>query len=145
MAGAPPRIERAMHEQGIGTLVLSNPCNPTGATIAGDELARLVALGRERRLLLMLDEFYSHFIYSRGADGRWGPGAGPLSAAAHVEDVERDPVLILDGLTKNHRYPGWRVGWIVGPSAMIETINRVASALDGGPSRVAQRFALKAP
>ena len=52
-----------------------------------------------------------------------------------TDDVEQDPVIVFDGLTKSFRYPGWRVGWAVGPSAMIETMARTASAIDGGPSR----------
>jgi aspartate/methionine/tyrosine aminotransferase len=59
-----------------------------------------------------------------------------------VEDVEEDPVLLVDGLTKSFRYPGWRVGWAVGPSAWIETLGRAASALDGGPSVPVQHAAI---
>jgi hypothetical protein len=140
----PDRMAAAVDEHGLGAFVLSNPCNPTGGTIAGDELKQIVAMARERDMLFLLDEFYSHFIYAKGADGVWGPGAGPVSGAAYIEDVETDPVLLFDGLTKNHRYPGWRVGWIAGPAEMIETINRVGSSLDGGPSRLAQRAALAA-
>jgi hypothetical protein len=140
----PGQFERAVVDQGLSAFILSNPCNPTGRVLAGAELQRLVAIARERRVLLLMDEFYSHFIYARGADGTWGPGAGPVSSAACVQDVERDPVLIFDGLTKCFRYPGWRVGWVTGPSALVETIARVASALDGGPSRIAQRAALQA-
>ena len=40
--------------------------------------SQLNALARERRGTLLMDEFYSHFIYT--ADGR--PGAGPVSSAA---------------------------------------------------------------
>ncbi len=138
------QFERAVDEHGLAAFLLSNPCNPTGQVVAGERLARLVGAARQRGCTLLLDEFYSHFIYERLADGRCGPGAGPVSAAAFVEDVERDPVLLFDGLTKNHRYPGWRVGWMVGPARLVETIERVASALDGGPSRIAQRAALAA-
>ena len=28
----------------------------------------------------------------------------------------------MDGLTKNWRYPGWRVTWTVGPKRVIESI-----------------------
>ncbi len=134
----PVRFAAETREKGLAALVLSNPCNPTGNVIVGDELAALVALSRSHDLTLVLDEFYSHFIYT--PDGR--PGDGPVSGAAYVEDVERDPVLLIDGLTKSYRYPGWRVGWAVGPSAMIETLARTASSIDGGPSRIAQRAAL---
>jgi aspartate/methionine/tyrosine aminotransferase len=97
-----------------------------------------VKLSREKRTTLILDEFYSHFIYTPAGK----PGAGPISGAPFIEDVERDPVLLIDGLTKSFRYPGWRVGWAVGPSAMIESLARTASSIDGGPSRIAQRAAI---
>ena len=138
----PAMFERVASDAGLSALLVSNPCNPTGRVIAGEDLARMVGIARRTGTTLLLDEFYSHFIYKRGPDGTWGPGDGPVSAAEHVEDIERDPVLLFDGLTKNHRYPGWRVGWVVGPAALVEVIGRVASSMDGGPSRIAQRAAL---
>jgi len=134
------RMEEEVRDRGLSAIVLSNPCNPTGNLIQGRELARLVALARDRNVTLLLDEFYSHFIYTK--DGR--PAEGPVSGAEYVEDVERDPVILFDGLTKSFRYPGWRLGWAIGPSAMIETMARTASSIDGGPSRIAQRAALQA-
>jgi aspartate/methionine/tyrosine aminotransferase len=136
-------LERAAREQGLGAFLFSNPCNPTGALVEGDELARYVELARATGMALLSDEFYSHFIYRPDGAGSYVPGEGPVSSAAHVEDVERDPVMIFDGLTKNYRYPGWRIGWVVGPSHMVETTARTGSALDGGPSRLSQRAALK--
>jgi hypothetical protein len=138
------QFEQAVTDAGLSALILSNPCNPTGKVIKGAELQSMLETGRKHDCLLLMDEFYSHFIYEQGADGEWGPGDGPISMAALVDDVESDPVLIFDGLTKNHRYPGWRVGWIIGPKHQVQTVERVASALDGGPSRVTQRAALMA-
>jgi aspartate/methionine/tyrosine aminotransferase len=137
---SPERLERAVKEDGIVAHVLSNPCNPTGQVVKGDALAEYVRIAREGPLTLIADEFYSHFIYTPEGE----PGEGPVSAAAHVEDVDRDPVLLIDGLTKGFRYPGWRVGWAVGPKAMIETLGRAASAIDGGPPQPIQRMALQA-
>jgi aspartate/methionine/tyrosine aminotransferase len=131
-------LEREVGNKHLEAFVLSNPCNPTGCVVRGGELEQYVGIARERRMTLTLDEFYSHFIYKR--DGL--PGDGPVSGAAYVEDVDRDPVLLIDGLTKSFRYPGWRVGWAVGPPAMIETLGCAASAIDGGPSQPMQRAAL---
>ncbi len=133
----PETFRRHVIEHDLGAFVFSNPCNPTGQVVAGDDLAAYVATAREQDCALVADEFYSHFIYT--PEG--GPGAGPVSAARYVEDVEADPVLIVDGLTKGFRYPGWRLGWAVGPSAWIDTLGRAASAIDGGPSRPIQRAA----
>ena len=136
----PARFEKEVAEQGLGAFVLSNPCNPTGALLEGDVLERFVAIARRYDVTLLLDEFYSHFIYTAGGE----PAPGPVSAAPFIEDVNREPVILFDGLTKGYRYPGWRVGWALGPPAIVESLARTASALDGGPSRIAQRAAIEA-
>jgi aspartate/methionine/tyrosine aminotransferase len=46
--------------------------------------------------------------------------------------VNEDDVLIIDGLTKRFRLPGWRIAWIIGPKAFIEAIGSCGSYLDGG-------------
>jgi N-succinyldiaminopimelate aminotransferase len=124
--------------KGLAALLLSNPCNPTGRTLAGSELAAWVATCRALDCSLMLDEFYSHYIWSE-------PDGKPqriVSAAAHVEDVDKDPVVIFDGLTKNWRYPGLRISWTVGPKRVIDAVASAGSFLDGGGSRPAQLAAV---
>jgi aspartate/methionine/tyrosine aminotransferase len=130
---APERLGREMAGNGLGALLVSNPCNPTGRVIRDRELSDWLALARAGNVTLLLDEYYSHFVWN---------GPAPVSAAAAVEDVDRDPVLLFDGLTKNFRYPGWRVGWTIGPRRMIEALTAAGSALDGGASRWEQRAVL---
>jgi aspartate/methionine/tyrosine aminotransferase len=132
----PGDLDRRVEREGLDALLISNPCNPTGVVIRGDDLCAWVDIARRRRCTLLMDEFYSHFFY--------GTPAGPVSTAAHVDDVNEDPVVIFDGLTKCFRYPGWRVGWIVAPKHVIHTITASGSFLDGGPSRPIQRAALQA-
>lgn len=129
-----------IHQERVNCFVFSNPCNPTGEVIQGETLKRYVEIARKENCLLGCDEFYSHFIYND--DGT--PAQGPVSALEFVEDVENDPVVVFDGLTKSYRYPGWRAGWAVGPKHIIEQMNRAASAVDGGPSMLTQRAALEA-
>ncbi|MBI3818309.1 MAG: pyridoxal phosphate-dependent aminotransferase [Planctomycetes bacterium] len=136
----PERFESEVVEKGLSAFVISNPCNPTGNVIAGGALRQMIEIARRRAVTLVLDEFYSHFIYTK--DGK--AGDGPVSGAPFVENPERDPILLIDGLTKSFRYPGWRIGWVMGPSAMMESLSRTASSIDGGPSRIAQRAALEA-
>ncbi len=61
------RLEQELSERDLGAFIISNPCNPTGALLEGDELERWIAIARRFELSLLLDEFYSHFIYK--ADG----------------------------------------------------------------------------
>lgn len=137
-------IARAVHDAGLRALLMSNPRNPTGEVLAGIELAALVQAFRERHAALLIDEFYSHYIYEPNVHGSFGPAHRPVSAAEYVDDVDNDQVLIFDGLTKNARYPGWRLGWVVGPRDAIGVIERVGQAMDGGASQVVQRAALAA-
>ena len=122
--------------RGLSAILLSNPCNPTGSLLAGDALKSWVETAAELDCTLMFDEFYSHYLYS-------SPGRVAVSAAEFVEDVNSDPVVVLDGLTKNWRYPGFRVSWTLGPRPIIEAVSSAGSFLDGGCSRPMQRAALE--
>jgi hypothetical protein len=128
------QLRREVTGRGLGGILMSNPCNPTGKLVRGDELADWVSIARELDCTLMLDEFYSHYI--------WQGDEPIVSAARYVEDVDRDPIVIFDGLTKNWRYPGWRVTWTVGPKKVIEAITSAGSFLDGGGSAPMQRAAI---
>lgn len=136
----PARLAKVMAAKKLQAFLIGNPCNPTGDLIQGADLKAYLAAARKNKCTLVMDESYSHFIYEE--DG--APGSGPVSTAAYVRNVEKDPVLIVDGLSKNFRYPGWRLSWVVGPSSVIENLERVATGFDGGPSLPAQRLAIKA-
>jgi hypothetical protein len=128
------QLRRELMGRGLSAILMSNPCNPTGKLIAGEELRAWVGLAREFDCALLVDEFYSHYVWK---------GDEPIaSAAAFVEDVDRDPVVLFDGLTKNWRYPGWRVCWTVGPKKVVTALGSAGSFLDGGPSRPMQRAAI---
>ncbi len=132
-------LRREVLGRGLSAILASNPANPTGKVIGGRDLDDWVGQARELDCALIFDEFYSHYI--------WRPdlvAQGAIETAArYVEDVDRDPVVILDGLTKNWRYPGWRVTWTVAPKRVIEGVVSAGSFLDGGGSRPLQRKAVE--
>jgi aspartate/methionine/tyrosine aminotransferase len=72
----------------------------------------------------------------------WTGDQSIISAARYVEDVDEDPIVVFDGLTKNWRYPGFRVSWIVGPKRVIESAASAGSFLDGGGVAPMQRAAI---
>ena len=130
-------LSREVQGRGLSALLFSNPCNPTGKLVAGEELQRWVHVAKDLDCTLLLDEFYSHYIYRSRA------GQLPIeSAARYVEDVDRDPVVLFDGFTKNWRYPGWRVTWAIGPKSIMDRFASAGSFLDGGGSKPLQRAAL---
>jgi N-succinyldiaminopimelate aminotransferase len=126
-------LEREIVGRGLSAVLISNPGNPTGHVIKGKALSDWIEVGRRRHCALIFDEFYSHYV--------WGKETS-ISAAEFVEDVNQDPVVIIDGLTKNWRYSGWRIAWTVGPKEIIESVVSAASFLDGGASRPMQKAAI---
>lgn len=131
------QLEEEIVSRGLGAVLLSNPNNPTGQAIHGPELERYVEVGRRQRCALIFDEFYSHYLYDAAAlEGV------SLSAAKHVEDVDKEMVIVVDGLTKNWRYPGLRISWTIGPKAIIQRIASAGSFLDGGAAHPVQKAAI---
>ena len=135
-AFGPEELAREIEGRGLGALLLSNPCNPTGKVIQGEELKGWVDTARELDCAMLSDEFYGSYVWQGIHQG------DSVSAARYVEDVNTDPVVLFNGLTKNWRYPGWRVSWAVGPEAVISAITSAGSFLDGGGSRPLQRAAV---
>ncbi|KAL7423127.1 hypothetical protein Q5752_002427 [Cryptotrichosporon argae] len=131
------QLKREIKNMSLNVIVASNPRNPTGQVIAGDDLRDLVHLSR-KKATIVLDEFYSWYQYP---DDEKDLGKS-VSGAAYVEDVDEDPVILIDGLTKGFRLPGWRVCWVVGPKNLISAISQSGSFLDGGASHPMQRAAI---
>jgi len=106
-------------------ILTSNPRNPTGHQLEAKELAHIQDICRDRATLIF-DEFYTGYNYATGCDGT------TFSAASNITDVDLDDVLLIDGLTKRFRLPGWRVAWIVGPKEFVKALASCGSYLDGG-------------
>jgi len=133
------QVKKDIQTQGLAVLIASNPRNPTGQVIQGKDLEDLVNLGREQHISLVLDEFYSWYIYHEDEKDV----GKPVSSAAYVNDVNDDSVVIIDGLTKNWRLPGWRICWVVGPKNLITALSQSGSYLDGGANHPLQLAAIK--
>src|SRR3954466_13903422 len=90
-------LRREVMGRGLSAILISNPSNPTGKVIGGQDLADWVATARELDCSLIFDEFYSHYVWrpdlvSQGAASTIdGSTSGPVETAArYVENVDRD-------------------------------------------------------
>jgi len=131
------QTKKDIQTQGLAVILASNPRNPTGQVIKGHDLKELVSLGREGTTVI-LDEFYSWYIYPEN-NHDYGKS---ISSAKYVEDVNDDSVIIIDGLTKNWRLPGWRVCWVIGPKNLVTALSQSGSFLDGGANHPLQLAAI---
>merc|ERR1712032_1116177 len=91
--------------RGIGAVLMSNPANPTGQSIEGDDLKEYVKIARQNEMTIIMDEFYSHYYYDGDAVDPADGGADDdsnwpktVSSAKYIDDVNTDPILIINGL-----------------------------------------------
>ncbi len=113
-------------------VLLASPSNPTGTSIAPDELRGIVAAVRERGGFAIVDEIYNGLRYN----GLRYDGA-PFSAASLGEDV-----LVVNSFSKYFNMTGWRLGWLVVPEALVAPIEKLAQNLFICASSLAQHAAL---
>ena len=89
-------------------IIVCNPNNPTGARFESDALDRIAATAARSGAWVLSDEIY------RGAelDGR----ETPTMWGRH------ERVVVTSGLSKAYGLPGLRIGWAVGPPALIAAL-----------------------
>ncbi|MEM7474445.1 MAG: aminotransferase class I/II-fold pyridoxal phosphate-dependent enzyme [Planctomycetota bacterium] len=88
-------------------ILFNSPGNPTGVATSKEEVIGLAKLSAEKNVALLSDEIYSQFVYD-----------GEL-----VTPADYNPnTIVIDGFSKSHAMTGWRVGWVHGPSVVIQTM-----------------------
>ena len=113
-------------------VMLASPSNPTGTSIAPDELQRLHSLVHSRGGITFIDEIYLGLSY----DEHFG-----RSALAMPGDLGQS-VISINSFSKYFNMTGWRLGWLVVPEALVPVIERMAQNLFICPNTVAQHAAL---
>lgn len=109
-------------------VLLASPSNPTGTSIHPDELRAIHAEVRRHDGITLVDEIYLGLGYEE-TFGR--------SALAIDENL-----ISINSFSKYFSMTGWRLGWLVLPSALVPVVERLAQNLFICPSTVAQHAAL---
>lgn len=109
-------------------VLLASPSNPTGTSIAFDELRRIHAFVRERGGVTLLDEIYLGLSH----DERFGQTGLALD----------ENIIAINSFSKYFCMTGWRLGWLVAPDALVPALERLAQNFFICPSAVSQYAAL---
>ena len=117
------------HTRGV---LLASPSNPTGTSIAPDELQRIADFVHSHGGITMVDEIYLGLSYEEHF--------GHTALAMPGELGES--VISINSFSKYFNMTGWRLGWLVVPEALVPVIERIAQNLFICPSTIAQHAAL---
>jgi methionine transaminase len=108
-------------------VIINFPNNPTGAVLKYADLETLATILRDTDILLMSDEVYEHIVFD---------GYTHQSVLRHAELMERS--FVVGSFGKAYHSTGWKVGWVVAPSAMTTEVRKVHQFLTFSTSTPAQ-------
>ena len=121
------KVRAAWTDKTRGVL-LASPSNPTGTSIAPDELRRIHQVVQERGGVTIVEEIYLGLSY----DETFGHTA---------LDID-DNIISINSFSKYFNMTGWRLGWMVVPEALVPVVERLAQNLFICASTVSQHAAL---
>ena len=127
----PADIEAAITPR-TRAILLTNPNNPTGVVLNGTELAAIAEIARRHDLWVIADEVYADLVY------------GPRHASIAGLPGMAERTVTIGSLSKSHAMTGWRIGWAIGPEALIAHFARLGLAMLYGLPGFCQQAALTA-
>jgi aspartate aminotransferase len=124
-------VERAITPR-TKVILLNSPNNPTGAVVTPEDTAEIVKMAAARGIYVISDECYVYLNYT-----------GKLFSAASVREG-RDFVIIVGSLSKTYAMTGWRLGYAMGPAAIIKQMQKLQSQSTSNPTSIIQKAAVAA-
>ncbi|MGG7145074.1 pyridoxal phosphate-dependent aminotransferase [Clostridium nigeriense] len=105
-------LEEIINNEKIKYMVLSYPCNPTGAILSKYEYIRLVKLIKDKNLIVISDEIYESFCYDE------------YYSVAMNDDIINN-IIYIGGFSKMFSITGIRVGFIAAKDIFLKEIGKV--------------------
>src|SRR5436305_339315 len=118
-------------------IILNSPNNPTGKVFTRDELESIAGLCQEFDALAISDEIYEHILYD-------GATHIPICTLPGM----RERSILVNSMSKTYSVTGWRVGWVLAPPDLTDSIRKVHDFLTVGaaaPLQQAGAMALELP
>ena len=116
-------------------IIINTPNNPTGRVISKEELLQIAEVVREHKSINVLsDEIYELILKKEFKH---------YSLATLATDL-KDRIFVVNGFAKGWAMTGWRIGYLVGPKAVIKASSALQSQSTSNVCSFVQRGALEA-
>jgi aminotransferase len=109
-------------------IIVNSPNNPTGKVFTRAELECIAALCREFDVLAITDEIYEHILYD-------GTEHVPIASLPGM----RERSILVNSMSKTYAVTGWRVGWVLAPPDLSDSIRKVHDFLTVGAAAPLQQ------
>jgi len=109
---------KSLLDSGCRMVVLTSPNNPSGAVVPPDMIKEIVEMCRQACAWLVFDEAYEDFMFD---------GAEHLSPCANK--LGYDGIIHLFTMSKIYGMAGWRVGYMVYPKRISDSMQKVQDTI----------------
>lgn len=116
----------------VKVAIITNPYNPIGKVWSAEELRGIAQVCARNKVILVMDEVYSHLSYENGTSFTHAAGLSPECAAN---------TLTIGSVGKAFNCNGWRTGWIVGSEALLGPVRTSHMAIAYSVACPAQKAA----
>ncbi|WP_105384892.1 pyridoxal phosphate-dependent aminotransferase [Neorhizobium alkalisoli] len=114
-------------------LFINSPSNPTGWTATREDLKAVLDLARQHGLWIIADEIYGLYYFN-------GPRAPSFMDVMEPDDR----IIFANSFSKNWCMTGWRVGWMVAPAEIGQTLTNLIQYSTSGVAQFMQKGAIAA-
>ena len=114
-------------------LVWVSPSNPTGVVYTKEEAEKIYNWAFENDVWILSDELYEHLVYE-----------GITSPSPAQYDTELNNTIVINGVAKAYSMTGWRVGWIIANTDVIDMAKKIQSHATSNVANISQIAAYSA-
>src|SRR5437868_3708627 len=122
-------IERAITPR-TKLIILNSPSNPSGAVMSPEDLTSIVRLATQRGIWVISDECYVYLNFT-----------GKRFSVGSLREF-RDRMVIVGSLSKTYAMTGWRLGYALGPAAVVKAMQKLQSQQTSNPTSIVQKAAV---
>lgn len=113
-------------------IILNSPSNPSGAVMKPEDMAEVLRFAHERGIWVISDECYVYLNYT-----------GHLFSVGSLREF-KDRMLVVGSLSKTYAMTGWRLGYTLGPAAVVSAMSKLQSQSTSNPTSIVQKAAVAA-
>ena len=126
-----PNVLEDAFKQHPKALILCNPSNPCGKVFTLEELQIIADLAKKYDTFVITDEVYEHIVYAPHKH---------IYFASLPDMWER--TISCSSLSKTYSITGWRLGYVIAPPRIIDTVKKVHDFLTVGAAAPLQEAAV---
>jgi len=106
----PQSLEACHHKEALNGILIANPNNPNGTMMMADAFEAIIRKAEELEIAFISDEIYHGLVYEQD----------DVTALRYSDNA-----IIINSFSKYFCMTGWRIGWMIVPENLIETVNRL--------------------